>query len=82
MAPKKTPAPATKRPRGRPKGAEPMPPVTGTRIPLKLIARLDAITEARAVELAALGGTTTRSATIIRALEEYCDRYEKGTPAP
>lgn len=64
---------------GRPPGPEPRPPVTGVRIPLPLLARIDAIVAAREPELAARGGTTSRSALIIAALAEFCDREEGAT---
>ena len=71
-----TAAPSPKR-IGRPRGAEPPPPVSGFRIPLATLARLDAIVELRAKELAPRGGTTSRSAVVIAALDEFCDREER-----
>jgi hypothetical protein len=69
-------APVTKR-RGRPKGPIPRAPVSGFRIPLVTLARLDAIVELRAKELAPRGGSTSRSALVIAAVEEFCDREER-----
>jgi hypothetical protein len=71
-----TPARPAKR-MGRPRGPTPMAPVTGVRIPPAVIARLDAITARRAAELAARGGSTSRSAIIVAALVEFCDREER-----
>lgn len=64
---------------GRPRGKIPRAPVTGVRIPEALLARIDAIVERRAAELAARGGTTSRSAMIIAALEAFCSAEEAST---
>jgi hypothetical protein len=61
---------------GRPRGPEPQPPVTGFRVPLALLARLDALVVRRAAELAPLGGKTSRAGLVVAALVEYCDREE------
>jgi len=56
---------------------------TNVRLPSALVARLDAATERRAARLVALGGTTSRNATIVAALEDWCERDEsaaKGGP--
>lgn len=78
MATKKAPAPtsAPRRGPGRPKGANPSTPVTGFRIPIELLARLDAITERRNAALAAQGATTSRNAVMVQVLSEFCDREE------
>lgn len=73
MAPTKK-KPASKKPRGRPKGAEPPPPVTGVRIPLDVLEALDAIVERRAATLAAQGATTSRNALIVAMLRDAIAR--------
>jgi hypothetical protein len=89
MAPKKpqppartasTPQPARRGP-GRPKGANPSTPVTGFRIPLELLARLDAIAARRNAELASRGATTSRNAVMVNVLTEFCDREEAAEAA-
>ena len=76
----------TARPRTKPKPATSTPAAptttaTNVRLPSSLIARLDAATERRAAKLAALGGTTSRNATIVAALEDWCDRDEAAAKA-
>lgn len=63
-----------KRPLGRPRGAEPPPPVTGVRIPLDVLEALDAIVERRAAALAAQGATTSRNALIVAMLRDAIAR--------
>lgn len=76
--PKRTtpkPAPseaAPKRRAGRPANpnTQPLPPVTGLRLPLDLLDALDAYVEKRNAELASEGLTTNRTAVVIRLLRE------------
>lgn len=74
--PKKTSAP--KKPRGRPRGETPPPPVTGVRIPAEVLVALDAIVERRAAAMAPQGGTTSRNAIIVTALREFIERDAAG----
>ncbi len=76
-------SPTPARPRAKPKSAPVAPAMTATnvRLPSVLVARLDAATERRAAKLAALGGTTSRNATIVAALEDWCDRDEAAVKA-
>lgn len=71
-------SPTHARTRAKTKPVPPAPAVTATnvRLPSVLVARLDAATERRAERLAPLGGTTSRNATIVAALEDWCDRDE------
>lgn len=67
---------ASKRPRGRPRVLPETPPVTGFRIPVETLTRLDAIVEHRTKELASLGASISRNALVAAALAEFCDREE------
>lgn len=73
---KKTPSPApVKRKGGRPKNPD-MPPVTGFRIPVALLARLDAEAARRSAKLAHMGATVSRSSVLVALLEEGLARAE------
>ena len=73
---KKTPSPApAKRKGGRPKNPD-MPPVTGFRIPVALLARLDAETARREALIAHMGATVSRSSVLVSLLEEALMRAE------
>lgn len=80
-------SPHAARPRAKPKSAPATPTApamvaTNVRLPSALVARLDAATERRAAKLVALGGTTSRNATIVAALEDWCDREEVAARSP
>lgn len=70
-----TPEAAPKRRPGRPvnPNTQPLPPVTGLRIPTELLERVDAFVEARNRELASEGLTTNRTAVVVRLLREALD---------
>lgn len=71
------------RPRAKTKPvAAPAMVATNVRLPSALVARLDAATERRAAKLVSLGGTTSRNATIVAALEDWCDRDESAAGGP
>lgn len=69
---------APKRRAGRPANpnTQPLPPVTGLRLPVELLARVDAYVEARNATLASEGLTTNRTAAVIRLLREALDALD------
>jgi len=75
-APKKTPAKTSAEPkrRGRPPVENPLPSVTGLRMPPELTAKLDAWVEELAKSNPA--GRVTRSSLIIHVLREALARHE------
>lgn len=77
-----TPEAAPKRRAGRPANpnTQPLPPVTGLRIPAELLERIDAFVETRNRELASEGLSTTRTAAVIRLLREALDAREAKAP--
>ena len=77
-----TPEAAPKRRPGRPANPNTpaLPPVTGLRIPVELLARGDAFVETRNRELASEGLSTTRTAAVIRLLREALDAREAKAP--
>lgn len=77
----KPPPPSAKKRAGRPRNAVPPPPVTGFRVPLELLERLDVVVERRAAELERLGGSTSRNALVVAAIREFCEREEAAARA-
>lgn len=77
--PKTTTKKAPAKPLGRPKGDTPPPPVTGVRIPIELLAALDALAAKRTEALAPQGGSVSRNALIVAMLRDGVAR-EGGAP--
>lgn len=69
---------APKRGPGRPPKAstQPLPPVTGIRFPVELLARVDAFVARRNVELEGEGFTTNRNAVVVRLVRDALDAIE------